>query len=97
MTPGAPGVTGSPNSGPPSVIAGIGGRPNRIGNPSMANDWQNLGNDRFNQKGVGVNSSVCCLSDFAYPAVYTFGNEGKGVLYVRTAHRRRELFSPQGI
>ena len=81
--PVTPGVTNSPNSGPPSVIAGIGGRPNLIGNPSMANDWQNLGNDRFNQVGLGVNSSVCCLSDFSYPAAYTFGNEGKGVLYVQ--------------
>jgi hypothetical protein len=81
--PVTPGVTNSPNSGPPGVIAGISGRPNLIGNPGMANDWQNLGNDRFNQVGLGVNSSVCCLSDFAYPAAYVFGNEGKGVLYVQ--------------
>lgn len=81
--PVTPGITNSPNSGPPSVIGGITGRPNLIGNPSMANDWQNLGNDRFNQVGLGVNSSVCCLSDFANPAAYTFGNEGKGVLYTQ--------------
>ncbi|HVW06965.1 MAG TPA: carboxypeptidase-like regulatory domain-containing protein [Bryobacteraceae bacterium] len=81
--PVTPGYTNSPNTGPPSVIGGITGRPNLIGDPSMANDWQNLGNDRFNQAGYGVNSSVCCLSDFAYPAAYTFGNEGKGVLYVQ--------------
>ena len=81
--PVTPGYTNSPNNGPPSVIGGIGGRPNLIGNPAMAPDWQNLGNDRFNQVGLGVNSSVCCLSDFAYPAAFTFGNEGKGVLYVQ--------------
>ena len=88
--PVTPGVTNSPNSGPPGIIAGIGGRPNIIGNPGMVDDWQNLGNDRFNQVqgasaiyGAGVNPSICCLSDFAYPAAYTFGNEGKGVLYVQ--------------
>jgi hypothetical protein len=81
--PVTPGYTNSPNNAPPSVIGGIGGRPNLIGNPGMANDWQDLGNDRFNQVGLGVNSSVCCLSDFAYPAAFAFGNEGKGVLYVQ--------------
>jgi hypothetical protein len=81
--PVTPGYTNSPNTAPPSVIGGIGGRPNLLGNPSMADNWQNLGNDRFNQVGLGVNSSVCCLSDFAYPAAYAFGNEGKGVLYVQ--------------
>ena len=81
--PVTPGITNNPNSGPPSVIGGIGGRPNLLGIPTMAPDWQNLGNDRFSQVGLGVNSSVCCLSDFANPGSYLFGNEGKGVLYVQ--------------
>ncbi len=81
--PVTPGYTNSPNNAPPSVIGGITGRPNLLGSPGMAPDWQNLGNDRFSQVGLGVNSSVCCLSDFAYPTAFAFGNEGKGVLYVQ--------------
>ena len=81
--PVTPGFTNSPNTALNGIVGGVGGRPNLLGQATMAPDWQNLGNDRFNQVGLGLNSSICCLSDFAYPATFAFGNEGKGTFYTQ--------------
>ncbi|HZL55435.1 MAG TPA: carboxypeptidase-like regulatory domain-containing protein [Bryobacteraceae bacterium] len=74
------GTTNSPYTYLPSYI-GITGRPNLIGTPALRSDWQDLGGDRFNQGNQ--NSTICCLSDFAYPAQYTFGNAGKNTFYTQ--------------
>ncbi|MDP9171247.1 MAG: hypothetical protein M3N54_11570, partial [Acidobacteriota bacterium] len=71
-------TTGSPYTYLPGYI-GIGGRPNLLANPTLRDNWQDLGGDRFNQGNQ--NPAICCLQDFAYPAQYTFGNAGKNTFY----------------
>jgi hypothetical protein len=74
------GTTNSPYTYLPSYI-GIGGRPNLLGSPSLRDNWQDLGGDRFNQGNQ--NPTICCLDKFAYPAQYTFGNAGKNTFYTQ--------------
>ncbi len=67
------GVTNGPNQLPGYI--GIGGRPNVLGPVQLRENWQDLGGDRFVQGNQ--NSTICCLSNLAYPAAYEFGNAGK--------------------
>jgi hypothetical protein len=76
------GFTNSPYTYLPSYI-GIGGRPNVTGPTQLRSDWQDLGNDRFSQVGVGTNSLVDNLGIYSYPAQYTFGNAGKNTFYAQ--------------
>ncbi|SPE28767.1 conserved exported hypothetical protein [Candidatus Sulfopaludibacter sp. SbA3] len=74
------GFTNSPYNYMPSFI-GIGGRPNLTGTPGLRDGWQDLGGDRFNEGNQ--NPTINSLSDFAYPAAYTFGNAGKDTFYTQ--------------
>ena len=74
------GFTNSPYTYLPSFV-GIGGRPLMLGTPVLRNDWQDLGGNRFNEGFQ--NSTICCVSDFAYPGQYQFGNAGKDTFYTQ--------------
>jgi hypothetical protein len=74
-------TTNSPNTYLPGFIGIATNRPNLLGTPTLRDNWQDLGGDRFNQGNQ--NSTICCLSDFAYPAAYTFGNAGKNTFYTQ--------------
>ncbi len=80
--PVTPGFTNSPYTYLPGYI-GIGGRPNVLGQAVLRDNWQDLGGDRFNQGNH--NSTICCLSDYAYPGQYQFGNEGKNTFITQRA------------
>ena len=72
------GFTNSPYTYLPGFI-GIGGRPNLVSTPTLRENWQDLGGDRFNQGNQ--NSTISSLAAFAYPAQYTFGNAGRNTFY----------------
>jgi hypothetical protein len=73
------GFTNSPYSYLPSYV-GISGRPVLLSSPSLANNWMQLGGDRFNE-GNQI-PTISSLADFAYPGQYLFGNAGKNTFYL---------------
>ncbi|HEY4088740.1 MAG TPA: hypothetical protein VGM43_22575, partial [Bryobacteraceae bacterium] len=79
--PVTPGFINSPYSYLSGVFGGIGGRPMVLGPATLRDDWQDLGGNRFNQGQQ--NSAICCLANFAYPAAYTWGNEGRNTFYTQ--------------
>jgi hypothetical protein len=52
-------------------------RPDLVSRPRLRDNWGDLGGDRFNQ----LNSNpIIDINHFAYPAAFTPGNSGRGIL-----------------
>ncbi len=48
-----------------------------VPNPSLVNNWGNMGGDRFTQTNI---NPIIDINDFAYPAAFTPGNYGRNIM-----------------
>ena len=94
--PVTPGVTNSPNTAPPmassAALADVPMSWSATLRPTTGRTSVAIASIRDNQ-----NSLICCLSDFAYPATYTFGNEGKNTFYTQRALSARASRSARNL
>jgi hypothetical protein len=74
------GYSDSPFQYLPGMVAQVGNRANMTQRPTLRDNWQDLGGDRFNTANQNSMWTADSLGVMSYPAAFTFGNGGRNVV-----------------